>query len=445
MKRPIIHRGWVVLGICCLCTVVTSSVWYTFSVFYATIVEHFSWSRADTALAFSAMVIVGGLADPLVGQMVDRVGARYMFPIGGVLLGLGLLGASLVNNLWELYLAYGLLLALGKSGAGLVPVGTVLQHWFRRRIGTANGIAAASVAVGMLVVPVVEKLIAGVGWRNTYVTLGVICLVIVPLPAWLLVRQRPQDVGLLPDGRFGAGEPSETGARLHSLAGDRRTVDTAWTSREWTPQLAITTRRFWFLFAGMLTGVLSHQLVLVHQVAYIVDLGYGLALGAFVYGVMGFFSGFAKFGWGWASDRIGREVTYTVAMFGILGGVAALIGSGSIAWLLYLFGILFGVGYAAGAPLYPAIAADLFQGRRFGSIYGLSSVAIGAGAAGGAWFGGFVFDSSGSYTVAFALSAAMVLVSAACFWASGPRKVRLVAGRVPAAGGGGKGAPAGIE
>ncbi|MCL5025678.1 MAG: MFS transporter [Chloroflexi bacterium] len=382
MKRPIIHHGWVVLGICCLCMVLTSAVWYTFSVFYATIVEHFKWGRADTALAFSAMVIVGGLADPLVGQLVDRIGARFVFPIGGVLLGLGLLGASRIDSLWELYIAYGLLLALGKSGAGMVPIGTVLQHWFRRRIGTANGIVAASVAGGMLVVPLVEKLIAAVGWRNAYVVLGVICLALVPLPAWLLVRQRPQDVGLLPDGRFRDSRGSGVRPGVRSAGDDRRIVDAAWASRDWTPRLALRTHRFWFLFAGMLTGVLSHQLVLVHQVAYIADLGYGLALGSFVYGMMGISSGFAKFGWGWISDRIGRELAYSAATLGLLGGVAALIGSGNAIWLLYPFSLLFGVGYAAGAPLYPA---------------------------------------------------------------SGPRQVRLVAGRVPAADGRGKGAPAGIE
>ncbi len=422
------HHGWLVLGVCCLCMVVTSCVWYTFSVFYPTIVDQFKWSRAETALAFSAMVLIGGLVDPITGILVDRAGARWVFPLGGLLVGLGLLAASRIDTLWGLYLAYGVLLAAGKSATGPVPIGTVLQHWFHRRLGTANGVVAASVAVGMLVMPAVERLIAGVGWRNAYLVLALIFVAMVPVPAWLIVRQRPADLGLLPDGRYG-GEVETPGDVARRERHDRRVLDRAWTGREWTAGQALRTRRFWFLFAGMLTAVLSHQLVLVHQVAYIGDLGYGLALGSLIYGLMGVSSGFAKFGWGWLSDRIGREAAYTLSILGVVGGVAALVSSAAAIWPLYLFSLLFGIGYAAGAPLYPAMAADLFQGRRFGSIYGLANVAIGIGSAGGAWFGGFVFDTTGSYTAAFGLSATMIFVSVACFWLAGPRQVRAVAGR----------------
>jgi MFS family permease len=428
MTKPVIHHGWLVLAACCLCMTVSSSVWYTFSVFYATIVDQLKWSRAETALAFSAMVIMGGLMDPLVGRIVDRVGSRLLFSIGGVLLAAGFMAASRIDSPVGLYLVYGLLLAAGKSAAGMVPIGTLLQSWFRRRLGTATGLVAASVAVGMLSVLLAERLISGLGWRQAYMVLGVAFLVILPLPAWFIVRQRPQDMGLLPDGEYEAAAGSKPTTLLEGVSTQHRVIDTAWTKRDWTPGQALKTRRFWFLFLGMLAGVLSHQLVLVHQVAYIGDLGYGIAIGSFVYFLMGISSGFAKFGWGWLSDRIGREMAYSLAVIFLLGGVGALLSGGIGFWVLCIYSLLFGVGYAAGAPLYPAISADLFQGPRFGSIYGLANVAIGLGAAGGAWFGGFVFDTTGAYWVAFALSAAMVVVSAGCFWVAGPRQVRAVAG-----------------
>jgi MFS family permease len=360
--------------------------------------------------------------------MVDRIGSRLMFTVGGVLLAAGFMAASRIDSPVGLYIAYGVVLATGKSIAGMVPAGTLLQNWFHRRIGTANGVVAASVAVGMLSVLLAERLITAYGWRQAYVLLGILFLVILPLPAWFIVRQRPQDMGLLPDGLY-QGPDGGAQARQGELeAGRRRIVDAAWVAKDWTPGQALRTRRFWFLFLGMLAGVLSHQLVLVHQVAYIGDLGYGIAVGSFVYFMMGISSGFAKFGWGWLSDRIGRELAYSLAVIFLLGGVGALLGGGAGYWMLGLYSLLFGVGYAAGAPLYPAISADLFQGPRFGSIYGLANVAIGVGAAGGAWFGGFVRDATGAYWVAFALSAVMVVVSAGCFWLAGPRQVRSVAG-----------------
>jgi MFS family permease len=223
-------------------------------------------------------------------------------------------------------------------------------------------------------------------------------------------------------------ESQEPPMKLPAHTPAQTVVDLAWAAREWTPGRALRTRRFWFLFLGMLSGVLSHQLVLVHQVAYIGDLGYGLAIGSIIFFMMGISSGFAKFGWGWLSDRTGREVAYSLSVVFLVGGVAALLGGSAGIWILALFSLLFGVGYASGAPLSPATTADLFRGAHFGSIYGLANVAIGIGAAGGAWFGGFVFDTAGSYQIAFMLSVLMVFVSAGFFWLAGPRQVRAVAG-----------------
>jgi MFS family permease len=137
--------------------------------------------------------------------------------------------------------------------------------------------------------------------------------------------------------------------------------------------------------------------------------------------------------WGMVADRLGREITYSVGILGMLAAIAllVLIGTAPLPWLVFPFALAFALGYGVTAPLGPAAAADIFAGRNFGAIYGVLSVGIGLGSAFGAWFAGFVFDATGSYVVAFAVAAASSTGGAVCLWLAAPRRVRRVVRQGP--------------
>jgi MFS family permease len=191
--------------------------------------------------------------------------------------------------------------------------------------------------------------------------------------------------------------------------------------------------RCWLLAAVKLLGGVATQMIFVHQVVFLVEAGYDRMLAASLVGLIGLLSVLAKIFWGWAADNIGREITYTLGCAAMVVAVALLALTKALPFsaMLYLYAVVFAIGYAVSAPLWPVVTADLFAGRHFGAIYGFITVFSSFGSAMGAWLGGYVYDLTGSYAIAFAVAAAGKVVSAGALWIVAPRKVRRVRRSLP--------------
>ena len=185
----------------------------------------------------------------------------------------------------------------------------------------------------MLLVPVMQGIINSYGWRTAYVLLAISVMLVVPTAAIVFQRHRPQDIGLLPDGetakaQSGASTPNQK-------TPDSLVVDKEWASREWTLKTAMRTRRFWLLSIARSLELLCLQIYLTHQAAFFVDTGFDPLLAASIVGTVGIVGSCGKILWGTISDRIGREMTYTIAFTtGTVGVVTILsIHSGSPPWM----------------------------------------------------------------------------------------------------------------
>ena len=211
-------------------------------------------------------------------------------------------------------------------------------------------------------------------------------------------------------------------------------VDKEWANTEWTLKKAMRTFRFWaffFLTFFLLLGIYG---VLIHQVAYAVDIGFSKMTAATAFGITGILGAVAKILWGAISDRIGRELTYcitlSIASIGII--LLMFLRDPSQAWILYTFAVCYGLGYGAiGAIMAPA-AADLFQGKRLGTIFGFIYIGAGTGGAVGPLFSAYIFDTFGNYRIAFITAIVLINLSATLMWLAAPRKVRLVLGKAKA-------------
>ncbi len=410
----------------------TYTVWYSFSVFYVALLEEFGWSRASSAGVFSLFVVMVGVFGAGAGVLADRFGPGRIVSLGSLALAGGLLACSQIKDLPQFYLYYGVLSAFGLSLGGWIPCVTLVNRWFSRKLGAALGVTSAGIGAGILVmVPLTQWWIGQLGWRTTYNILAVCVLVgILPVALLLFTRSRPEDLGMHRDGQKPLAEgalPSGTPV----MPPRTRIVDAEWVARPWTVGSAIRTPRFWLLVAMMYLSSVATQTVFVHQVAFLVDGGYDKMLAASIVGLIGILSVGAKISWGWLSDRLGRELTWSAGLCCTLVGVSALIATRYVgaAALIYVFALAFAIGYGATAPLAPAIGSDVFAGRTFGAIYGTLSIANGLGSATGAWFAGYLFDVTGSYVTAFGLAGACGMMSILAVWMAAPRKVRRVPGR----------------
>lgn len=401
------QRGWIVVATTFMTLVVLYGAWYSYSVFLVALLREFGWKRSLVAGAFSVFVFVHGLCAPMVGWLLRVAGPRRLILAGACVMALGLSLTAETTQWWHLYLAFGGIGAVGMSLAGWIPSVVLIRGWFPSRIGTMVGVASGGIGVGIFaLVPLAQFSIDRVGWRWAFRILAAL-IVGWAIPATLALVRDPPSVETSsspPDVRV---RPAAAGARPH-----------------WTLAAAVKGWRFWGLAGVYFTGTFVTQMLLIHQVAYLVDHGVPAITAAGVAGAVGLVSIAGKIGWGWLSDRTGRELAYGLAF----GCVVASIGALALAGLqptslrLYFYAVLIGLGYAVMAPVPPAVASDLFGGPGFSTIFGALYLAMCLGLAGGTWSAGEIFDRTGSYALALWLALVTAVLSPALLWIVAPRR-----------------------
>ncbi len=414
--------GWFVVAASFFSFGVSSTAWQSFSVYFVALIQEFGWSRASAAGVFSLFVIVTGLAGVGAGALSDRYGPGRVASVGGIVLAAGLVACSQISELWQFYLLFGIVAAVGLAFTGWVPSVTSTTRWFSTRLGFALGVVSAGVGVGIVVmIPFAQWVITNYGWRVAYqVMAGIVVFIVVPA-AFFGLRGRPEDFGLEKDG----------GARVDasgSIVREKRfrVVDTEWANRQWTVALALRTPRYWAILVMVAFLQIATQTVFVHQIAYMVDSGYDSMLAASIVGLIGLLSIGSKIGSGWISDRLGREKTWTIGLTCVAMSILLLVASRlpGMSMLIFLYAVMLAIGYGTSVPLTPAVTSDMFAGKRLGSIFGVVTTANGLGSATGALMGGYIFDSTGSYLPALGLAAMAAIISIAAVWIAAPRKVR---------------------
>jgi len=208
-------------------------------------------------------------------------------------------------------------------------------------------------------------------------------------------------------------------------------VDKEWAATEWTLARALKTSRFWLMFLSHMCLAIQMNLIMAHQPIYCQDIGFTAAFAATIFGLGGFTLVIGNL-CGFISDRIGREVTYTIATIGIIIGIFGLmLATTSQSWLLYLYVIFWGVFLGLAGPAAFSSLADLFSGKHYGAINGFYIFGYGIGGAIGPLIGGYIFDVNKSYNLAFIIVIICAVVSCIFLWLAAPGKVRLVAGKAP--------------
>ena len=428
LRRLPFFYGWIVIAVAFVTMGIGVNTRTAFSLLFPPILDEFGWDRATTAGAFSVGFLTATAYVPFMGMAMDRYGPRLVIPVGVVICSTGLGLATFISRPWHLHLTLGALVGGGSIFLTYIGHSLFLPHWFVRRRGLAIGIAFAGVGVGSMVLfPWLQRMIEVAGWRSACWALTVALLVVLlPLNA-VLQRGRPEELGLAPDGD--AGLPTRWG-------GDGNVVDHAWASVDWTLSRAIRTARFWWLFLGFFSALLVWYMVQVHQTRYLLDVGFDPTVAAFALGLVGLFSVAGQIGLGHLSDRIGREWAWTVGGLGFVGCYLALLVLPAYPTPLMLYTMVASqglIGYGL-ASVFGAIPAEIFQGRRYGTIFGTLNLGGNAGAAFGPWLAGAVHDRTGSYTGAFWIAIVASFVSIAAIWLASPRHVRAVAGQIPSRG-----------
>ena len=378
----------------------------TFGVFFVALLDAFGWSRAVTAGALSLSIMVEGICHPVVGTLTDKLGGRKTLILGGLVLTTGLAFCATIDSVWSFYFWVGIVSAAGISLIGMVPHVAIISRHYAHRKATALGIAWAGGGVGIfLLVPATAAMVSHWGWQSAYFGLALLVLVVVIPPVFWLI---PTDYET-PNHEQGAGHGSSHG-KGRAVSGDG----------DWTVKQALTNSSFWLLFTARVLASLGNQVIVTHQVAHAVDVGYPKIFAASIFGIMGVVSIIGRIGFGYLADVMRREVVYTwVQLVSAVGTVALMATTdNSLPVFLYIYAVFYGLGQGSRALVLSAISIDVFKGKNFGAIFGYFTLSVGVGGAIGAWLGGYIFDVTRSYMVAFSISLACLIGSIFVVWLS---------------------------
>lgn len=383
---------WLIAAAASLILGFSRGIHSSFGVFYVALLEAFHWSRGATAAVYSVNVILDAIVSPIVGHLLDRYGPKRVVGTGCLVLAGGLWLSSQINSLWEFYLFFGLVVALGFSFTGMVPHVVLVSQWFSSKRASALGLVYAGTGVGiMLLAPLTEWLISHWGWAAALQILAAVVLLLLSPLVWIFYRRGPYGEKL---------------SRPHA------------SQNQWTARLALQSLQFWSLFLARILAAGGTTVIVTHQVAHVVDIGYSRLFAATVFGLMGITSTCGRLIFGFIADLFSKQAAYTLNIITTLVGVGALMAARdpSQPWLLYLYLFFFGIGFGSRAVIFSALTADIFSGKGFGSIYGYFAISVGIGGALGSWLGGFLHDVTGSYLISFALSAIVLALSDLCVW-----------------------------
>jgi MFS family permease len=395
------YYGWIIVAVSFLILTVVFGVRLSFTVFFVALIDEFGWSRADTALIFSVSMIVFAATSTLAGIGLDKWGVRRTFGVGAVILTLGLLLSSQIQNLYQLALTYGGLAGLGITILGLGPQAALIARWFIRRRGLAIGIAFAGTGIGsLLIIPGIEGVVSAFDWRASYIVLAGLVFATLPFIVFLL-RLNPVDKGLHPDGIAEVVTENLT-----------RPVE------NWTMSDAVRAPTFWLLMLAALGAIGPVRVLSVHQLAILIDAGYESSYAAIAIGFSGAITAIAFVLLGALSDKIDRRLVYMLGSISLILAIIILdrLGMpGGILWVL-IYAILLGIGEGSRSSLVTAVASDLFPGDALGAINGAIGAAFGMGAAVLPWLAGLLYDQQGRYTTGFMVAVSAVIISTFSLW-----------------------------
>ncbi|MDO8533000.1 MAG: MFS transporter [Dehalococcoidia bacterium] len=412
-----IFYGWWVLAASVVITAFgTGPLFYGFGIFFPSIQQEFGWSRTLIGGAYSAATISGGLVTIVVGFLIEKLGPRKLMLVGISAAAVGYMALSLVQSLWMFYAVYIVLIAVGIYGGVQSPTEVVTAYWFVRRRAMAQGMLSSAIAVGgMTISPLLAMAILAYGWRNAALAVGVV-IAVCCIPAALLVRDRPQQMGLSPDGvpAPGDGQAAATPASVRAT--------------DMTVRQALRTPQFWLLSVALALKFIGSGAVFVHLIPYLVDRGFDRQTAANLLGLLALVSIFGRVLFGYLGDRVSKRILLTVTMCLECLGVILLMGATTLSQVI-LAVVVFAQGMGT-LPLIPAIRAEYFGLGKFaalsGIMWGISTMGLVAGPV----VAGLSFDITGSYTSAFALFigayVVAILISALT---PPPRRVAALVGR----------------
>jgi len=394
MRLKNVYFGWVIVFVAALILMVFSIQMYSRGVFLASLTDWFGWDRGAVSGAYSVSFIVSGLLALFSGRLTDRFGPRIVITFLGLLVGSGLILMSTVSSIVHVYLIWALMIGVGSS-CGITPILSTLPKWFNKRRALVIGITFAGFSIGGIIwPPVVERLVANIGWQSTYMIVGLIILIIITALAQLM-RQNPQRMGLQP---YGEKEQVKSTPRMPDPA-----------AMGFTFTQAFKTAPYWLIGLIRFCSMFILQLIMVHIFPHAVDIGLSGINAAIIISIMSISSTISQLLAGFVANKIGYRPTLFLSASVLALSLIILVFSKEL-WHFYAFALLFGSARGVSGVVQVTLITGIFGPRSLGTIIGSLEAFLTVGGAIGVSIAGSIFDATGSYNTPFVICIVQALL-----------------------------------
>ncbi len=403
--------GWVNVTVIAIFMFTMAFMMYTFSLFLPEWVDEFGWKYEDVSYALTIYMIVLALTTPLVGIFIAKYGSRISIIIGVAVTIIGAFVLANINKLWQLYLGHGAIVAIGLALAGFLAGTTVINNWFSKKRSLGLSITMASMGVaGMMAVPIVTWMIIKVGWRSTYLMITPILFVFGMIVPGLFLRNKPQDLGQVPDGPAASLKPAETDKATPVIPKFRlyRTpVDFAFKE-------AFQTRTIYLFMTFSVLNWVSMGGIMGHGFSFLYDIGVSqMKAGVF----MGVVSGTMVLGQ-LLVGFLGLKIdVYKLAIFGcvclIISYVLMVFASASLV-IVYTYGTFAGIGMGFNMLSIMNLIPNYFGASHYPRIAGITTPVAQFVGSIGAPLCGYIRDTTGSYFLYWKIAAGLMTIGLIC-------------------------------
>ncbi len=390
-----IYYGWYILAAVFIFRLFGGGLRNSFGVFFKPILEELDVSRAALSLPVAVSLVLFGISQPIGGLLINRYGSRTIISLGVALTGLAIFGMSQISTIWGIYFFYGIVLGMSGLGNSATAVTPMLSRWFEERRGLAFSIAASGASLGqLLVIPALALMLAALGWRTTFFWSGAAVLVIIVPMCFLMIKNRPEDMGLT------SADAPAGGAKVFRVV----PYDLPWVQ-------CLHKKPFILLLSSFFTCGFTVTIIAVHWIPFASDMGFSPAVAATAFAVGGALNTVGVLVTGPLSDKYGRKVPLSLVYLLRCSGFLLFIffKNDLTVWMTPM---IVGLSWIATVPLTSALTGDFFGAKNVGVLFGLISVSHQLGSGLSAWLSGYIFDVTGSYDLAFAMAAYLCVQAA---------------------------------
>lgn len=387
------HYAWVILAVTFACLFVASALRSIPGIIMLSLEHEFNWSRATISGAVSINLLLFGLAGPFLGRLMDLYGTKSITLIMIMLVTLGAGGSIFIQEPWQLYLFWGVIVGAGSGGTSMIMGSAVVNRWFQQRRGLALGILGAAFSSGQLIfTPMLMSLNIHLGWRPaTLLIVALMALIVAPLVM-----------------KFMLDEPGLKGIQPYGATAVTRTA----IQPDLNPmRKAMASAQFWLLaFSFGICGFTTSGLFQTHLIPHGVEHGFPEMTMAVSLGLMGATDIIGTIFSGWLCDRFGKR--RPLAIYYTLRGISLMLlplveSTGQ----LMLFSVVYGLNWLSTIPATSALTADLFGKQNVGVVFGWICFAHQIGAALASYGAGYLHSLAGNYTLAFITSGLFALIA----------------------------------